>query len=436
MAWRGDNRAITHRVFRWNTNSLLSSGLLVFLVSGYLMLAYGSIIATGLLFDIPQTTSSATSLWMPRPWWLTGLGIAGVALTIWPVSRWLHHRIDDLIYGQHDNPYLVLSQLNQHLEDASALDSLLPSVAMTLAATLNLPYVAIEMHLAPEHPAAIYGTPPRHTEIVSIPLAYRVIRLGTLRVSSRRPYERLSADDMRLLHDLARQVGITLYAAHLTADLQTAREQLITAREEERRRIRRDLHDGLAPTLAALRMQLGAVRSVLHHDPRQADRLIDDLLDDVQTATADIRRLVYDLRPPMLDEYGLVGAIRNLSVVADNLTLLVDVPATLPPLSAAVEVALYRIATEAVHNVSKHAHATHCTIRIDIIDSNAVLHVVDDGIGLSPSVIAGVGFATMRERATELGGNLTITEDLPHGTAVTATIPLKDEPCSTSKSPS
>ena len=425
-----DHRPITSPSIRWNANSLVSGGLLVLLVLGYIALIYLPTIAVGmLLFGGTVETVGERWLWAAGvPWWFTGLAVAAVAVTISPVSRWLHHRVADLVYGQHDNPYAVLSQLSQHLHGVAAPDALLPTVAATLAATLNLPYVAIKTEGGAERMAATYGAPPPRAEIISIPLTYRTTTLGTLHASARHPHERLSAGDTRLLADLARQVGITLHAAQVTEALQASREQLILAREEERRRIRRDLHDGLGPTLAYLRLQLSALRHTVRQEPAAVEPLIDELRDHVRAATAEIRRLVYDLRPPMLDEFGLVGALGNLPVPGDGLAYRVDVPEPLPPLPAAVEVALYRIAAEALHNVARHARATHCTISLAFDNAALTLAVTDNGCGLPAHYHAGVGHLAMVERAAELGGTVTILPAPVSGTCVTATFPLKVVP--------
>lgn len=257
-----------------------------------------------------------------------------------------------------------------------------------------------------------------------IPLAYRDEALGVLRASARQPHERLSVDDLRLLTDLAQQVGITMHAAQLSAALQNSREQIVLAREEERRRIRRNLHDGLGPTLASLRLQLSALRHTVGGNP-DAERLIDDLRGDVRAATAEIRRLVYDLRPPMLDEFGLLGALRNLGVSSDGLSRSIEAPEQLPPLPAAVEVAIYRIAAEALHNVARHAQGTRCTIRLEVDISRLTLTVTDDGCGLPATYLPGVGHSSMHERATELGSSLSIAPASERGTCVAATFPLK-----------
>jgi len=401
-------------VFAVAGDALLSAGLRYLVLTFYVAIVYVLVLAFGGVTDEPVSI----------PWWLNLIALLIIAPTFLPVHGLVRRSVNQLIYGQHDDPYAVLTQLNQHLEASVTLDALLPSLAATLAATLKLPYVAIETDVTAERPVATHGTPPRHVEIISIPLVYRTTALGTLRVSSRSPHEHLSADDTRLLTDLARQVGFTLHAAQLTDALQSSREQLVLAREEERRRIRRDLHDGLGPTLASLRLQLSALRHIVS-DNREAKHVIDELRADVRAATAEIRRLVYDLRPPMLDEFGLLGALRNLELTNDGLQRNVEAPDALPPLPAAVEVAIYRIAAEALHNVARHAQATHCTISIVLNDDTLTLTVTDNGCGLAPNYLPGIGHHSMYERAAELGGTVAISPAPAGGTCIAAAFPLK-----------
>jgi two-component system NarL family sensor kinase len=209
----------------------------------------------------------------------------------------------------------------------------------------------------------------------------------------------------------------------VTAELQASRESIVTAREEERRRIRRDLHDGLGPVLSALQLQLGALRTLVHQDPDAAEALAAELRDEMRAATGEIRRLVYDLRPPMLDEFGLAGAIRTLGAAVPNLALAVDTPEPMPALSAAQEVAFYRIAAEAVHNVIRHSGAACCDVTLAQAGDQLVLTVRDNGSGLSQGRAVGIGFASMRERAQELGGSVSVLSSPDEGTTVSATIP-------------
>jgi signal transduction histidine kinase len=214
----------------------------------------------------------------------------------------------------------------------------------------------------------------------------------------------------------------------LTADLQRSRERLVTAREEERRRLRRDLHDGLGPALAAQTLKVGAARVLYGRDPGAADRLLGELERDIAAALADIRRLVYNLRPPTLDELGLCAAIRECAAQyhangASQLHVAVEAPEHLPNLPAAVEVAAYRITQEALANVARHAGARSCRIRLtpgELLE----LEIADDGAGLPAERRLGVGLMSMRERAEELGGTCSVEAALGGGTLVRAQLPL------------
>ena len=209
---------------------------------------------------------------------------------------------------------------------------------------------------------------------------------------------------------------------------------MVSAREEERRRLRRDLHDGLGPTLAGQTLKVGAIRNLLTSDPSAADRLLLELGGEIESAIADIRRLVYALRPPALDELGLLAALRAEAQGASGsggdpetkLSVTVDAPNTFPPLPAAVEVAAYRIACEALTNTIRHAHATSCRIRL-MLDDALRVEISDNGIGLPVERRTGVGLISMRERAEELGGACVITAAPGRGVHVLVTLPLEKE---------
>jgi len=200
-----------------------------------------------------------------------------------------------------------------------------------------------------------------------------------------------------------------------------------STREEERRRLRRDLHDELGPTLASQTFKLDAALDWLDSDPASVRRLLGEVKAQTQATVADIRRLVYELRPPALDELGLVGALRayvqSLSP-ANGLQVAVDAPPDWPPLSAAVEVAAYRITLEAITNVVRHAQANTCQVRLSVAQERLHLDIVDDGLGLPPERRAGIGLASMRERADELGGTCIIESWTSGGTRVHAELPI------------
>lgn len=218
----------------------------------------------------------------------------------------------------------------------------------------------------------------------------------------------------------------------MIAELQGARAHLVTAREEERRRLRRDLHDGLGPTLSGVAMRLEAAAELVERDPSAARTLLDEVRADTAHAIADIRRLVHGLRPPQLDELGLVGAIeeraRTLAPdgMKNGLRIVVRAPDAMPALPAALEVAAYRIAEEALTNAVRHSQARSCSIHISV-DGALTMEVIDDGVGLPESLTPGVGLSSMRERVGELGGSCAVERAPTGGTSVHVRLPWPKE---------
>jgi signal transduction histidine kinase len=363
-----------------------------------------------------------------------GLGVALVATAVVavlfnPLRERLQRGVNRLMYGERHDPYAALSRLGRSLEASISPGEVLPRVTETVAQALRAPYVAVELRRDDGfEPASSYGN--SVDDSVEVPLAYQGETVGRLVVGTRSPGERFSAADMRLLEDLSRQVGVAVHAVRLTTDLQRSRERLVMTREEERRRLRRDLHDGLGPTLAAVALQVETVRSLLRDDPAAADALLAKLKVETQSAIAGIRRIVYDLRPPALDELGLVGALREEGsrFVTNGGPLLVSVESSedLPPLPAAVEVAAYRIALEGITNAARHSGASTCVVRI-ASNGGLDVEVRDDGRGLPADFRAGVGLTSMRERVAELGGTFTVEPAVPAGTRIFAHLPV-DQP--------
>jgi signal transduction histidine kinase len=179
-----------------------------------------------------------------------------------------------------------------------------------------------------------------------------------------------------------------------------------------------------------LNVQAGTLRRLIPRDPAAADELVGELRDELRSAIADIRRLVYDLRPPALDDLGLVEALRRLAErygsESEQLRVSVQAPRELPNLPAAVEVAVYRIAQEAMTNVARHARARSCVVRL-AVDEDVALEITDDGVGISNERGAGVGLSSMRERASELGGSCVVEPAPEGGTRVLVRLPLPKE---------
>ena len=364
--------------------------------------------------------------------WLGGRGNAGgsllaaalVALAFAPLRDRIQRGVNRVMYGQRDEPYRVLSDLGQRLEATIAPRAVLQTIVDTVAAALKSPYVAIAVQRGELHDVAA-ATGAAVPQTLQLPLVHRRQPVGHLRVAPRSPAETFNPADRALLDDLARQAAAAVHAVELTEQLVSSREHLVTAREEERRRLRRDLHDGLGPALASMTLQAETACELVAEQPDVATNILSDLVSQLQASTADIRRLVYDLRPPALDDLGVAEALRTFLTRAGTggIELRLEVPEPLPPLSAAAEVVIYRIVQEAVTNVLRHARATACAVTVKAEDGGVVVEVVDDGIGITTDITEGVGLRSMRERAGELGGSCSVTGSPDSGTRVRVTLP-------------
>jgi signal transduction histidine kinase len=361
----------------------------------------------------------------------TNLGISlvatgVVAVLFQPLRSWLQRSVNRLMYGRRDEPVAVLSQLGARLEATLAPDEILPGLVDTVAQALKLPYAAVALQVGDQLKVqAESGQAAGPVE--AFPLIYQGQPIGQLWVAPRGPGEVFNPADRLLLTNIARQAGAVAHAVRLTAALQQSRQQLVTAREEERRRLRRDLHDGLGPQLASQTLTINAIGKLLERDPATARELLDHLKAQSQAAIQDIRRLVYALRPPALDELGLVAALREGARQYEQMGKRVEIttaPYPLPSLPAAVEVAVYRIVQEAITNVIRHTPAQQCRVAITVQDHHLDLIIADDGPGFPPDIHLGVGLTSMRERAEELGGHIRFENQTEGGARVQIWLPL------------
>lgn len=392
--------------------TIVYASLTVVIVTTYVVVVVG----VGALLPMEETFLS-----------LAVTGVVAVMFT--PLRSRLQRGANRLMFGHRDDPYAVLSELGRLLSRSPAPEATLQTVAETVATAMKLPGAAIELEQdGAWHTPAQYGTVPEsHADKVVVALRHQGEVVGRLVVAPRSPREPLSPADHRLLADIAHQAGALAHAVRLAMALQRSRERLVLAREEERRRIRRDLHDGLGPSLASQTFRLDAVLERLHHDPAAAADLVMALKCQNQELVGDIRRLVYELRPPALDQLGLAGALAAHAGQLDRtgqLTITVETtPDPLPSLPAAVEVAAYRIGHEAITNVVRHAGATRCTASLSATATALTVEVRDDGTGRRALTRPGVGLTSMRERTGELGGTLDVADVRPTGTRVLATLP-------------
>ncbi len=394
-------------------------------------LLYGTLVALiavayVLLVNLVDAGARHVDAGNPDPWVASFIVAALVAFLVHPLRERLHRLLNRWLFGARDNPADILGRLGIRLESAIAPADVLADATQTIRDLLRLPHVAIAIGAGPA-PDLVAESGVPGSEQVGIPMVYQHERIGELRVTPRSPSEGFSRADREVLEGIARQTAVAAYALRVSADLQQARERLVTTREEERRRLRRDLHDGLGSQLAALTIQAGTVRRTIQSDPVAAVQGLDHLEDELRSAISDIRRLVHGLRPPALDEFGLVAALRSRLLAFEDgsgiAEIRLDMSGAEHVLPAAVEVAVYRIVEEALTNCSRHGDVRHVTVSL-AFGQHIHLVIADDGRGLPERYQPGVGIHSMRERAEELSGTFAIGVPDGGGTRIEVGIPL------------
>ena len=348
-----------------------------------------------------------------------------IAVLVQPLRTRLQRNVNQMLYGQRDEPAQVLGALGERLEQATELDGVEPLLVEQIGRTLKLPYVALAVVRGSDlELAAEYGT--QRKKFSAIPIVYQHEELGELRVSPRDAGRPIDPADQRLLEVVARQAGAALKSAQLTRDLRSSHRRIVELREDERRRLRRDLHDGIGPALAGMTLKVDAANNLIAQDAASASGLLVELREQLQSTVGSLRQLVHDLRPPALDELGLLAALREQARQFEQggLSVRVEAPNQLPVLPAAVEVAAYRIVQEALTNVVRHAGARSCIVRLDG-GRELVITVTDDGAGLPAAYRPGVGLGSMRERVSDLAGTFSVTGLPRGGVELEARLPLE-----------
>lgn len=392
---------LQHRLYDVNLvlNRSLTYGTLWLLIAGLYAVTVGGIGAL-----LRQRGAS----WLP--WVAAGV----VAVSFAPLRDGLQRGANKLTYGQWSQPAEVLAATGRRLVDATDVDGLLDTLAAELGDGLQLSFVKITDSSG--RTLASHGTQEGATDQILLQ-AYGT-PVGTLSWSRRR----LRDADRSLLSDLAGQLGAVVHAESLHLQLMANQERLVAAREEERKRLRRDLHDGLGPALAGLTLRVDTLRNQLH---LPHDRGLLELRADIQGTLLDVRRIVEGLRPPALDELGLPGALDQLAGrLSDDGQLAIEVSVTGRALPAAVEVAAYRIVQEALTNTVRHADAAHVSVSLQASEAVLDISIADDGIGTQRPRADGIGLLSMRERAEEIGGTLRCDAVAGKGTTVLARLPL------------
>lgn len=338
----------------------------------------------------------------------------------------------------------IASGLAFAMEYAQTPEELLSGAAELIARELRLPYVYIEVTDAwGDLASATCGSAAE--PIVRVPLTYQGYPAGELAASARRPGRPITERDRQALLAVARHAGAALHTGRLLRDLRQSLDAALYARDEERRRLRHELHDSLGPIMAGISLGLHAAQRLMNRDPDQAEQLVSHLEQELQSAIVEVRRLFESLRPPALDQLGLVPAVQeHIKLLATRMSSADDSAAAVSfalheagdfaALPAIVEVATYRIVCEALTNVARHSQARTCTVNLSRdgkVPSAVRVEVVDDGVGLNARRGHGVGLGSMRERARELGGTFEVGTPPAGGTRVVATLPVHPAPATT-----
>lgn len=381
------------------------------LVTGILLLAYLAVVAAA-----HTLLGASGGVVVPL------VGTAVVAVAFAPLRDLVQRTVARFLFGDRGDPDAALSQLGERLELAGEAGTPLHDSAETVAVTLRLPAVVVAD--ADGRPVSSFGETTDATG-AAVPLRAGGRLEGTLAVATRSPGEALTRTDLAVLEELARPLALALAASRLAREVQASRERLAIAREDERRRLRRELHDGLGPGLAAIGVQLDLAEAAPADRAPAAIGRARGLTEDL---VREVRRIVHDLRPAALDELGLLGAVEDLALAAGGPAATTPVEVVpprdpLPGLSAATEVAAYRIVQEALANALRHADATRVRVRVEADDGVLRVAVEDDGRGVPPDAAEGVGSGSMRDRAAELGGVLRREDRSDGGTIVTAELP-------------
>ncbi|WP_245651694.1 sensor histidine kinase [Streptosporangium amethystogenes] len=374
-------------------------------------LVYGSLVAVtgGVYFGLIWLAGALASDLGQGAGLVSALAVGGL---FHPVRLRLQ-RLVDRVFAVERDPYRVVGLLGRTGQGAQDPTAALGEAVTLIRGALGATGVGVEVRTG-RGATRVFTDGELRPGVTEMPLFWHADWVGTLMVAGVRP----GREPMEVL---ARHLAELAHAVRLTADLHRSRERIRSTRDEERRRLGRELHDGLGPALTSVTFALDEARRRLDTDPQAVGRLLVRIREEMIATIASVRELVYGLRPPALDDLGLEGALR---AAAGETAVTVDGP--LDDLPAAVEVATYRIAQEALTNARRHAGATTVLIRLRRLPGELRVEVADDGIGLPENPVAGVGLTSMRERAAEVGGSCVIGHRPGGGTEVIAKLPVEE----------
>jgi len=371
--------------------------------------------------------------------YLSALAAAVVAVAFQPVRQRAALVANRLVYGRRATPYQVLSQFAHRIGGAYADDDVLPQMARMVAAGAGARRVVVWLRVGGElRPGATAGDPGADSDPVllpagellpelpdgdtTVPIRYQGKLLGALAIAMPRD-EPLRPASAQLVADVAAQAGPVLSNAGLISELRESRQRLVTAGDEARRRLERNLHDGAQQDLVALAIKLKIAGGVLGDDDAEARELLEELQADTAAALENLRALARGIYPPLLADLGLVAA---LNAQAGKSPVPVTVRAEgIGRFPQDTEAAVYFCCLEALQNTAKYARATAARISLSAADGALTFAVSDDGAGYdSARTPLGSGLRNMADRLTALGGRLEVRSAPGAGTTVTGQLPV------------
>jgi signal transduction histidine kinase len=348
---------------------------------------------------------------------------AVVAVLVMPVAGRLRVLVDRLVLGERADPLTLVDRVGAGLEVEQ--DDPVASMLKAVASAAGASYAAV--HDADARMVARVGEAGGAT--LDFPLRHGGVHLGTLTIGPRRGATRVTEQDARLVAALAPHLAVVVRSGRLAEELSRERTRVTAATLAERDRLRRDLHDGLGPSLSGIALGLEAASTAHRTDPGAVPALLERTRAEAEAAVREIRQVLDGLRPTSLDLHGLEGAVRDTASSlgmgrpgGQHFELRTDALPVLPP---QVEEAAFRIVAESLTNVARHSAARHCAVRLTQANGDLRVRVFDDGRGPSPGSGSGHGLDSMRRRAADVGGSLRVEAASPQGTLVTAVLPLE-----------
>jgi signal transduction histidine kinase len=368
---------------------------------------------------------------------LSILATALVAVGFQPVRERVQRFANRVVYGKRATPYEVLSEFSGGMSHAIATEEVLPRLARIVAEGMGAAEVTIWLNVGTELVREASWPPPSGTASAilavpqtdgfrvegsdaTMPVRHRGELLGMIGIK-KSPGDPIKPAESKLLEDLASQAGLVLRNVRLIEDLKKSRQRLVTAQDEERRRLERDLHDGAQQRIVSIALALRLARRLVpDHSPDLSVRL-DQASDQLQLALSELREFARGIHPAILTERGIVPALESLS---ERSTVPATVEASVAGrLPAPVEATAYFVASEALANVGKYSKATHVTIRVGQTDGALRMDVTDDGIG-GADPAGGSGLRGLADRVAVVDGSLEVVSPPGEGTRITIRIPV------------